>query len=91
MTVNKDLTMVRNQRPSFNDRDENVYLAFLSMRQKQGTILVMLGYHALSRTRAIKRWNKIAHTHSCAIRWQEVIDINNVVKEAGINNLKIAR
>jgi len=30
-------------KPSSNDRDWSVYLAFLSLRQRQGTIVVMLG------------------------------------------------
>jgi len=38
-TINKDSTMVRNQRPSSNDCDRNVYLAFLPIRQRQGTSL----------------------------------------------------
>jgi len=58
-TVNKDSTIVQNQRPS--DRDRNVYLAFLPMRRRQGIIIVMLGYHAESRTRARK---KKEHIHS---------------------------
>jgi len=66
-TVNKDSTMVRNQRPSSNDHDQYVYLAFLPMRQRQGIILVMLGYHAHSR-REKKRRNKITHNRFCGIR-----------------------
>jgi len=47
--------MVRNQRPSSNDCDRNVYLAFLPMRQRQDIILVILGYHAHSRIREKKK------------------------------------
>jgi len=32
----------KDQRPSSNDRDQNVYFAFLLMRQRQDTILIML-------------------------------------------------
>jgi len=64
--------------------------AFLLMRQRQGTILVMLGYHVYSGTRE-KRRNKIAHIRSREIGWQEVIGMNNFAKEAAVNNSKIAR
>jgi len=59
--------MIRNQRLSF-DRDRNVYLAFLPMRQKQGTILVILEYHARSRTRARKKEGTRSHIRSRGIR-----------------------
>jgi len=50
--------MVQNQRLSSNDRDRNVYLAFLPMRQRQGTIL--LRYHARSRHVREKKRDRIA-------------------------------
>jgi len=59
--------MVQNQRFSSNNRDQNVYLAFLP-RQRQGTILVMLEYYARSRTRRKRKTNKIIHTRSREIR-----------------------
>jgi len=63
-TVNKDSTMIQNQRPNSNDRDWNVYFAFLQMvlRQRQDTIHVMLEYHARSRTRARKKEGTRSHT-----------------------------
>jgi len=54
-TVNKNSTMMQYQRLNSNDRDRNVYLAFLLMRQKQDTILVMLEYYARSTTFARKK------------------------------------
>jgi len=61
--LNKDSTIVRNQRPSSDDRDRNVYFAFLPMRQRQGTILAMLGYHARSRT-CVRKKTEQDRTHS---------------------------
>jgi len=40
------------------------FLAFLSMRQRQDTILVMLGYHARSRTREERRVQDRTHSFS---------------------------
>jgi len=90
-TINKDSTLIRNQKPSSNDRDRNVYLAFL-LRQRQGTILVMFEsvMHVLEYVWE-KRRNNIAHIHSRWIRWQEVIGMKNFAKEVGINNPEIAR
>jgi len=90
--INKDSTMIRNQKLSSNDRDRNVYLAFLLMRQRQDTILVMLESvtHVLEHVREEKK-NKIAHIRSRGIHWQEVIGMNNFAKEVGINNPEIAR
>jgi len=89
--------MIRNQKgddtkPSSNDRDRNVYLVFLLMRQRQDTILVMLESvtNVLEHVRK-KRRNKIAHIRSRGIRWQEVIGIKNFTKKNGINNPEIAR
>jgi len=65
---NKDSTLVRNHRPSSNDRDRNVYFVFLAMRQRQDTIFVMLGYHARSRTCARKKEGTRSHTRSHGIR-----------------------
>jgi len=61
-TINKDSTMIRNQRLSSNDRDRNVYLAFLPMKQRQDTILVIFGYDARSRTRSKKKEEIRSHT-----------------------------
>jgi len=80
--------MVRNQRPSSNDRNRNVYLAFLPMRQRQDTILVMFDR---SRTRVRKKEGIRSHTHSRKICWQEIIGMNKFTKKAGINNPEIAR
>jgi len=67
-TVNKDSTIVRNQRPSSNDR--NIYLAFLPMRQRQDT---MLGYHAHSKTCEKKeRIRSMRHTLS----WNPLTESN---------------
>jgi len=33
-TTNKDSTLIRNQKPSSNDRDRNVYLAFFTDEAK---------------------------------------------------------
>jgi len=66
--VNKNSTMIRNQWPSSNNRDRNVYLVFLLMRQRQDTIL-MLEYHARSRTRARKKEETRSHIRSHGIRW----------------------
>jgi len=62
-TVNKNSIMVRNQRPSSNDRND-VYFVFLLMRQRQDTILVILGYHICSRTRTRKKKETRLHSFS---------------------------
>jgi len=60
----------------------------------QDIILVMLEYHARSRTHMRKKEGTRSHTFvlvvSVGIR-QEVIDMNNFTKEARINNPEIAR
>jgi len=49
--------MIRNQKLSSNDRDRNVYLAFLLMKQRQDIILVMLESvtHVLEHVREEKK------------------------------------
>jgi len=37
-TIKRDSTMIRNQKLSFNNRDRNIYLACLPMKQRQGII-----------------------------------------------------
>jgi len=58
--------MVRNQRSSSKNRDRNVYLALLRMKQRQGTILVLLSRD--NRTRARKKEGTRSHTRSREIR-----------------------
>jgi len=41
-TIYKNSTLIRNQNLCSNDRDRNVYLAFLLTRQRQDAILVIL-------------------------------------------------
>jgi len=40
--INKDSTMIRNQKPSSNDRDRNVYLAFLLIYLHNIFVLLIL-------------------------------------------------
>jgi len=56
-TINEDSIMIRNQKLSCNDHDQNVYLAFLLMKQRQDTILVMLESvtHVLEHVREEKK------------------------------------
>jgi len=61
--INKDSTLIRNQKLNSNDWDRNVYLAFLLMRQMQDTILSNARVcNARSRTRARKKEGTRLHT-----------------------------
>jgi len=74
MTINKDSTLIRNQKLSSNDRDRNVYLAFLLMRQRQDTILVMLKSvtHVLEYVREKKKEQDRTHSFS----WNPLTESN---------------
>jgi len=83
--------MIRNQRPSSNDHDRNVYLAFLLMRQRQNIILIMLEFvkHVLEHVREKKKEQDRTHSFS----WNPLTESNRRIflPEVKINNPEIAR